>query len=124
MIPYLEKLGIRTIYASPVFKAVEGSEHGYDVTDPTMLNPEIGDMDQLMNLSAELRKRSMGWIQDIVPNHMAYDPQNIWISDIFRKGPRSGYYRFFDIDWDHWQEDLRGKVMLPFFGKPLARAFG
>ncbi len=119
VIPYLEKLGIRTIYASPVFKAVAGSEHGYDVTDAGQINPELGSIDDLRALKRELENRSMGWLQDIVPNHQAFDPQNVWIADIFRYGERSRYYRYFDIDWDHWDPDLKNRVMLPFFGDPL-----
>ena len=43
-VDYLEALGISTIYASPIYKARAGSTHGYDVTDATMLNPEITDV--------------------------------------------------------------------------------
>ena len=42
LVPYLHRLGISEIYASPVLKARRGSSHGYDVTDPSRLNPEIG----------------------------------------------------------------------------------
>ncbi|HYW97088.1 MAG TPA: alpha-amylase family glycosyl hydrolase, partial [Bacteroidales bacterium] len=119
VLPYLEKLGIRTIYASPVFKAIPGSEHGYNVINPVEINPEIGTADELKGLKKELQKHAMGWVQDIVPNHMAYDPRNEWIDDIFRKGPHSEYYNYFDIDWEHHLDELKGKVLLPFFGKPL-----
>ncbi len=118
-IPYLKKLGINTIYASPVFRAVKGSEHGYDITDVLDLNPEIGTRDELSDLRKILRKNGMFWLQDIVPNHMAYNPENRWISDIFKKGYASDYYNFFDIDWDHWMDKLKGKVLLPFFGRDL-----
>ena len=40
LVPYLHRLGISDIYASPVLKARRGSAHGYDITDPTTLNPE------------------------------------------------------------------------------------
>jgi (1->4)-alpha-D-glucan 1-alpha-D-glucosylmutase len=43
IVPYLHKLGISDIYASPVFKANKGSTHGYDVTNPNELNPELVD---------------------------------------------------------------------------------
>ncbi len=42
IIPYLQKLGISTIYASPVFEATPGSTHGYDGVNPHRINPEIG----------------------------------------------------------------------------------
>jgi (1->4)-alpha-D-glucan 1-alpha-D-glucosylmutase len=42
VLPYLDELGISDIYASPYFKARKGTMVGYDVVDPTRLNPEIG----------------------------------------------------------------------------------
>src|SRR5665213_579720 len=38
--PYLKALGVSDIYASPIFTARAGSTHGYDVIDPTRINPE------------------------------------------------------------------------------------
>ena len=55
IIPYLQKLGIKTIYASPIFKAVPGSTHGYDITCPLLINPEIGTIEQLYNISTQLK---------------------------------------------------------------------
>jgi maltooligosyltrehalose synthase len=43
ILPYLQDIGVKTIYASPIFAAVPDSNHGYDVTDPHRINPEIGD---------------------------------------------------------------------------------
>ena len=42
ILPFLHDLGVEAVYLSPIFKAVPGSSHGYDVTDPTVLNPELG----------------------------------------------------------------------------------
>ena len=36
IVPYLARLGISHIYASPILKARPGSMHGYDVTDHTL----------------------------------------------------------------------------------------
>ncbi|MBV8590297.1 MAG: hypothetical protein JO212_09600, partial [Acetobacteraceae bacterium] len=33
LIPYLDRLGISHIYASPLLKARPGSTHGYDIVD-------------------------------------------------------------------------------------------
>ena len=41
--PYLAKLGISHVYASPYLKAKPGSTHGYDIVDHLRLNPELGD---------------------------------------------------------------------------------
>ena len=40
--PYLSALGVSHVYLAPVFAARPGSSHGYDVVDPTRLNPELG----------------------------------------------------------------------------------
>ncbi len=117
VIPYLSKLGIRTIYASPVFRAVPGSEHGYDITSPLALNPEIGTVDQFAEIGMILTESGMGWIQDIVPNHMAYSIHNPWIADILEKGVKSQYSEFYDIDWNHPDNNLNRKLMLPFLGR-------
>src|SRR5690242_11373871 len=98
---YLHTLGITTVYASPVMQAVPGSMHGYDVTDPHMINAEIGTADDLCAVAQDLRKKDMRWLQDIVPNHMAFHTMNGRLMDVMERGPRSPYYRYFDIDWNH-----------------------
>ena len=118
VIPYLAKLGIKTVYASPIFKAVPGSVHGYDVTDAHQINPEVGTIEQLYAISGKLKALGIGWLQDIVPNHMAFDTGNAWLMDVFEKGESSKYATYFDIDWRH--PGMEGKVMLPILGKPLA----
>ncbi len=116
-IPFFVNLGVATIYASPIFAAVPGSTHGYDVINPLVINPEIGTLDQLERISTTLRKHSIGWLQDIVPNHMAYHPTNPWIFDVLEKGPMSLYHEFFDISWAG--EYYQSRLMAPFLEAPL-----
>ena len=47
LLDYLDDLGISHLYLSPVMTAVRGSSHGYDVTDPTTVSPELGGADGL-----------------------------------------------------------------------------
>ncbi len=119
IVDYLHTLGISTVYASPVMRAVPGSAHGYDVTDPHQINPELGQLDDLCNVVRELHKRDMFWLQDIVPNHMAFHTDNWRLMDVFERGPLSPYYHYFDIDWDHPHPALKGRVMVPVLGKTL-----
>ncbi len=58
----------------------------------------------------------MGWLQDIVPNHMAFHAANGLLADILEHGRFSRYRDFFDIDWHHPADHLRGRVMAPFLG--------
>jgi (1->4)-alpha-D-glucan 1-alpha-D-glucosylmutase len=116
-ISYLADLGISDMYASPIFKAVKGSLHGYDVVDPNHLNPELGGLSDFEALADELRKHHMGWIQDIVPNHMAMDSDNRLLMDILQKGSSSRYFQFFDVDWDHPAASLNKRILAPFLGR-------
>jgi malto-oligosyltrehalose synthase len=122
LVPYLARLGISHVYASPVTTARVGSTHGYDVTDPTRVNPELGGETALKRLVAALRASGLGLMIDIVPNHMAVGSENAWWFDTLRHGRESRYAPYFDIDWDGDDESLRGKVLLPVLGKPLRQA--
>lgn len=117
LVKYLSDLGISDIYASPIFKARKGSIHGYDVVDPKSLNPEIGSEDDFRALVRDVKKKGMGWLQDIVPNHMAFDGQNTMLMDVFENGPSSEYYDFFDIEWNHAYESMQGRLLAPFLGQ-------
>ena len=117
ILPYLQKLGVGTIYASPVFEATPGSVHGYDGMNPHKINPEIGTEEQLKEIGSQLKEQGISWLQDIVPNHMAFDPNNPWLHDVLEKGRQSVYADFFDVPWTG--KIYHGKIMLPFLGKPL-----
>src|ERR1700742_3163711 len=79
IVPYLARLGISHVYASPILKARPGSMHCYDVTDHTRLNPELGTPEEFARLVAALIEQSMGLIVDIVPNHLGVmGPDNQW----------------------------------------------
>ncbi|ALJ00504.1 malto-oligosyltrehalose synthase [Rufibacter tibetensis] len=117
VITYLQKLGVSTIYASPIFEATPGSTHGYDGVNPHRVNPEIGTEEQLKTVSGNLKENGINWLQDIVPNHMAYHPNNPWLMDVLEKGKLSQYHKFFDIGWTSTL--YNGRVMVPFLGAKL-----
>lgn len=118
IIPYLIDLGIDTLYASPIFEAIPGSTHGYDVVNPHYINPEIGTEKELLALAKKLKDAGISWLQDIVPNHMAFHPANLWLMDVLKKGTESSFATFFDIDLN--QGD--GRLMVPFLGEDLESA--
>jgi (1->4)-alpha-D-glucan 1-alpha-D-glucosylmutase len=113
-------LGVSHIYASPLAVARPGSTHGYDVIDPTRINPELGGEGGLRALASALRAKDLGLILDIVPNHMAADPGNAWWCDVLRHGRASPYAAWFDIDWE--DPVAGGKLLLPVLGRPLDEA--
>jgi (1->4)-alpha-D-glucan 1-alpha-D-glucosylmutase len=117
IVPYLAELGISDLYASPVFKARRGSLHGYDIVDPTRLNPELGTESDFEALSKQLKAHVMGWLQDVVPNHMAFDPENEMLMDVLENGESSEFFRFFDVDWVHPYPSIRGRLLAPLLGR-------
>ncbi|WP_315764779.1 malto-oligosyltrehalose synthase [Sphingomonas sp. Y38-1Y] len=115
---YLADLGISHLYASPISTARTGSMHGYDVVDPTTINPALGGEDGFRAMAAALRERGIGIIIDIVPNHMGVGgDENGWWLDVLEHGEGSAYARFFDIDWQP-----TGKLLAPFLGQPYGEA--
>lgn len=117
IVPYLAELGISDLYASPIFTARPGSTHGYDVVNPQEINPELGGQEGFDKLVTVLNNHTMGWVQDIVPNHMAFSSQNHILVDVLENGPDSQYCDFFDINWNHPYNGIRGRVLAPFLGK-------
>jgi (1->4)-alpha-D-glucan 1-alpha-D-glucosylmutase len=122
ILDYLRGLGISDCYASPLFMARPGSLHGYDVIDPTKLNPELGTREDFNEFSAQLKTRGMGLMIDVVPNHMCIAGSgNQWWNDVLENGPSSHYASFFDIDWSPPKENLANKTLLPILGGQYGR---
>ncbi len=119
---YLCDLGISDCYASPLFMARKGSMHGYDVIDPTKLNPELGTREDFNEFSALLKQRGMGLMLDVVPNHMCIAGSgNQWWNNILENGPSSPYAPYFDIDWGPPKQNLANKTLLPILGDQYGR---
>jgi (1->4)-alpha-D-glucan 1-alpha-D-glucosylmutase len=123
IVEYLDELGISDLYASPFLMARPGSLHGYDVTDHSRVNPEIGDEKSFLGLSEQLQQRGMGLIVDVVPNHMCIShPSNRLWWDVLENGPSSPFARVFDIEWHPPKAELANKVLLPVLGDQYGRA--
>ncbi|WP_339450841.1 malto-oligosyltrehalose synthase [Pseudomonas sp. JAI120] len=123
LVPYFAQLGISHLYASPLLSARAGSMHGYDVVDPTSVNPELGGEPALRRLVAALREHDMGLILDIVSNHMAVGgADNPWWLDLLEWGRLSPYSEFFDIQWHSPDPLLKGQLLMPFLGSDYGEA--
>ena len=122
LLPYLDALGAGALYASPLLESGAGSNHGYDVVDPTRISAERGGPEGLRALVAAVREHGLGFVLDIVPNHVgvAGSQENPWWWDVLRHGKESAYATYFDIDWD------AGPILLPVLDadeeKALVRA--
>src|SRR5690349_14124788 len=101
IVDYLADLGVTHFYSAPVLTAASGSEHGYDVVDPTRVSPALGGPQALARLSEALRAKGLGLVVDIVPNHcgVGVPVENPAWWSVLRYGPASPYASWFDIDW-------------------------
>jgi (1->4)-alpha-D-glucan 1-alpha-D-glucosylmutase len=117
IVDYLHALGISDCYASSYLKAVPGSPHGYDVADPTRLNPDIGTDADYWRWIETLQSHGMGHVMDLVPNHMGIARSaNPWWLDVLENGPSSRFAHFFDIEWHPVKDELADKVLIPILG--------
>jgi (1->4)-alpha-D-glucan 1-alpha-D-glucosylmutase len=115
--PYFADLGISDIYLSPIFKSVPGSLHGYDVTDFSEINPELGGGEGFGHLASVLRSNGCRIILDFVPNHMGIEGllNQRW-RDVLEHGPQSRYASFFDIQWKAEPNEDHPRVLVPLLG--------
>ena len=97
ILPYLRDLGISHVYLSPCLQAAPGSTHGYDVADPTRIAAELGGEPAWAAFIAATKAAGLGVLLDIVPNHMATHPANVWWSDVLAHGPFSEHAATFDL---------------------------
>jgi (1->4)-alpha-D-glucan 1-alpha-D-glucosylmutase len=124
IIPYLDELGISDVYLSPIFRAMTGSSHGYDVCDQNEVSPELGGREGLEKIHALLHERGMGMVLDFVPNHMGIQDRANWRwVDVLENGRLSRFANFFDIQWNPRQAALRDRIIVPvlhdFYGRVL-----
>jgi (1->4)-alpha-D-glucan 1-alpha-D-glucosylmutase len=97
VLPYLAELGISHVYLSPCLQAVPGSQHGYDVTDPSRISDDLGGQPAWSRFVDSVRAHELKILLDIVPNHMSASQHNPWWDDVLAHGPFSGYAAYFDI---------------------------
>jgi (1->4)-alpha-D-glucan 1-alpha-D-glucosylmutase len=119
--PYLRRLGVSHLYASPYLQAAAGSTHGYDVIDHSRVNVELGGEEGHERMCAALGANELGQVLDIVPNHMAIVGGNRWWWDVLENGPSSQYASYFDVDWDPPEAKLRNTVLMPILGDHYGR---
>lgn len=113
--PYLARLGISHVYASPVFAAPSGSTHGYDVADHGQIDASLGGRPGFDRMVEAFHAEGLRLILDIVPNHMAADLANPWWLSVVEWGRQSPFAGHFDIDWSE-------RLTLPLLGRPYAEA--
>ncbi|KQP74986.1 4-alpha-glucanotransferase [Methylobacterium sp. Leaf113] len=121
IVPYLAKLGISHVYASPIQKARPGSTHGYDIVDHSTINPELGGEEGFARFSDALHGAGLKLLLDIVPNHMGVGgADNPWWLSVLEWGGLSPSAEAFDIDWSRL--GAKNKLVVPFLGDRYGEA--
>ena len=120
VVDYLRDLGVDWAYLSPLLRATTGSDHGYDVVDPSQIDPARGGAAGLDRFAAAARSAGLGILVDIVPNHVGVSApeENPWWWDLLARGRASRYAAAFDVDWAFGG----GKVRIPVLGSSVADA--
>ena len=90
---YLEELGIKGIYLTPIFESV--SNHKYDTTDYMKIDKYFGNEEALRLLIEECHKRNIKIVLDAVFNHCGkgFAP----FQDVIKNGKKSEYFDWFYI---------------------------
>ncbi|ROP74265.1 malto-oligosyltrehalose synthase [Curtobacterium sp. PhB115] len=101
LVDYVHDLGADWLYLSPVLRAEPGSDHGYDVVDHTLVDPERGGDDALRALADAAHAVGLGVLVDVVPNHVgvATPAVNPWWWSLLELGQGSPVAWAFDVDW-------------------------
>jgi glycosidase len=79
---YLETLGVTQLWMTPALEnnQLEGSYHGYAVTDLYNVDARMGDNALYRALSEAAAERGIGLIHDFVPNHIG--SEHPWMKDL------------------------------------------
>lgn len=94
---YLQSLGVTAIWFNPIFTAP--SNHRYDTTDYTQIDPSLGDLNTFRELVTEARERGIRIILDGVFNHASSD--SIYF-DKFSRYPSDGAFESQQSDYFSW----------------------
>ena len=87
------ELGIDIIWLSPIYKS-PFVDQGYDISDYYKIAEQFGTMDDFDTLVAEMKKRGMHLIMDLVVNHCS--DKHEWFQKALADpdGPYAGYFYF------------------------------
>ncbi|ROZ64368.1 amylosucrase [Kocuria soli] len=92
-IPYLEELGLTYLHLMPAFAVPDGNnDGGYAVSSYRHVDPRVGTMEELAELSGDLRERGISLVVDFVLNHTANDHE-------WAKAARAGDPKYQNYYW-------------------------
>jgi len=91
-LPYLEALGATVLWLSPIFPS--HSHHGYDAYDYMAVEPRLGTLDDLRELTAAAHARGMRVLLDFVANHISSHHPAFQRALADAESPEAGWFTF------------------------------
>jgi len=88
---YLKDLGVETIWISPFYQSPQ-QDFGYDISNYLVIAPEYGTMEDAERLIAEVHRRQMYIVLDMVMNHTSDEHEWFTESKSNRTNPKSDWY--------------------------------
>ncbi|KAH6660894.1 trehalose-6-phosphate hydrolase [Truncatella angustata] len=88
---YLKSLGVNVVWSSPIFKSPQ-ADMGYDIADYKQIDPCYGTLEDVDTLIAELKKRDMKLMMDLVVNHTSNEHAWFLESRSSIDGPKRDWY--------------------------------
>ena len=111
-IPYLKEMGITYIHLMPLFRTPEGDDDGgYAISSYREVDPELGSMEKLEELTSEFRNHGISLALDFVFNHTS--DEHDWAKRALAgDDDYQAYYRMFP---DRSIPDKYEKTIVPVF---------
>lgn len=97
---YVKSLGVTAVWLNPIYSS-PNADNGYDVSDYRDIMSDFGNMADFDLLLAEMHKRDLKLIMDIVVNHSSDEHEWFKQSRSSRDNPYRDYY--------HWWPAEKGK---------------
>jgi oligo-1,6-glucosidase len=88
---YIRDLGVDAIWLCPIYKS-PNDDSGYDISDYYSIWNELGTMEDFHRLVAELKKRDIKLIMDLVVNHSSDEHEWFIESKKSKDNPYRDYY--------------------------------
>ena len=104
---YIKSLGYETIWCSPFFKSPQ-KDFGYDISGYTEIAPEYGTLKDAEQLIAEVHKRGMKIVFDMVMNHTSDEHPWFKESSSSRTNSKADWYLWRDKP-NAWRSQTLGK---------------
>ncbi len=103
----LKDLGIDCLWLSPIYDS-PNDDNGYDIRDYRNIMAEFGTMEDVELLIAELKKRDMRIIMDLVVNHTS--DEHPWFKAALKGDKEKQAYYFFRKKPNNWTSFFSGSA--------------